>query len=972
MEEKNHLKEKRWVLHIFQQVSFFCAILGLALLVAHSFASVSMNVRVDGELFTGSSDFEFDMFSSERNFEDTEVFEEMLFHVLQDVIRYNVLQGQMEVNGEFDGSKPINLDAFANRKSLQDSDGDISYTLEDLLKWGRYGIVQNVVDYSETEFLFAFSQQSEDIVNELLVINARYDGFLTEEQKAVLRDKFIPYESLEEDIEFEKAESNDNARILIESFPAWSQKEAKKTYEEAAYESLVSGYAYDNVILLESEYATADGGKDAMDLLIEESNALAKEGLRNGNDVLEPKLHQRLADTLLAAGDQVGNIYIDPATGEIHVLAMVTEERYAPIDNESMFFMNRNWAEYMDNCSKLNKTVDELSYNYQEYLDFHNNYGEGKTNIQYDFRMTMLGESVEISNMDVSIVTAGRDTETYLAENYRKYLLYNPQSIDLKTNTSGTITTTKLISILNQYEYAYPDDAKIFIGLKKEYEVDDAFRNASRAYSILYRFRYIFLSMIILGTLAFLILFLYLTVTAEGCTGDKRERVWFDRLPTEFFLLITFLSVFIAVLVVKALGSLWWKSLYLSEHRREISIITALFAVFGSSVFCTYWYSFIRRIKGGIFLKSSILVKIILKIKDFSIKVFENAPAFLKTILTLGGIIGFNLVMSGILFFTFLYTRTGFSRYSWWLLFFFLLFIAGDAAIFSIWFNYQIHKQKIIKGIENIRDGDVGYKIDTVGMHGENLKVADAVNSIGDGITEAVETSMKDERLKTDLITNVSHDIKTPLTSIINYVDLIKREKIEEEPVKGYIEILDKKSQRLKQLTDDLVEASKISSGNITLYYEKIDLSELLMQTIGEFAEKFEEKELHIVDHFTSESVFIRADSRRIFRVVENLFQNIYKYAMPGTRVYLDKYMNEDETVSMVLKNISAQALNISADELTERFIRGDISRSTEGSGLGLSIAKNLTELMDGEFQIYLDGDLFRVTLTFAVFEEEE
>ncbi len=228
---------------------------------------------------------------------------------------------------------------------------------------------------------------------------------------------------------------------------------------------------------------------------------------------------------------------------------------------------------------------------------------------------------------------------------------------------------------------------------------------------------------------------------------------------------------------------------------------------------------------------------------------------------------------------------------------------------------------------------------------------------------------MKDERLKADLITNVSHDIKTPLTSIVNYVDLLKREKIESQPVKGYIEVLEAKSQRLKQLTDDLVEASKISSGNITLIMEKINLTELLQQSLGEFSEKFEEKNLQIVEDCQGDAFYIEADSRRIWRVIENLFQNICKYALEGTRVYLDiGQAPEKEEVVLSLKNISAQRLNIRAEELTERFIRGDVSRSTEGSGLGLSIAKNLTELQNGTFEIYLDGDLFKVTLTFPLY----
>ena len=260
----------------------------------------------------------------------------------------------------------------------------------------------------------------------------------------------------------------------------------------------------------------------------------------------------------------------------------------------------------------------------------------------------------------------------------------------------------------------------------------------------------------------------------------------------------------------------------------------------------------------------------------------------------------------------------------------------------------------------------VSHQIDTEGLHGDNLTLANSVNSIGKGIKEAVEISMKDERMKADLITNVSHDIKTPLTSIINYVDLLKRERVDNEKIQNYIRVLDEKSQRLKQLTDDLVEASKITSGNISLNFERINLTELMNQTIGEFSEKFEQKGLTTVMNVNTSETVIEADSRRIWRVMENLFNNIFKYAMTGTRVYVS-IDGRQETADIVIsiKNISATPLNCSAEDLTERFIRGDVSRTTEGSGLGLSIAKNLTEAQKGTFEIQLDGDLFKVLLTF-------
>ena len=244
--------------------------------------------------------------------------------------------------------------------------------------------------------------------------------------------------------------------------------------------------------------------------------------------------------------------------------------------------------------------------------------------------------------------------------------------------------------------------------------------------------------------------------------------------------------------------------------------------------------------------------------------------------------------------------------------------------------------------------------------------MARAVNEMGDGLQEAVEAIVRNERLKAELITNVSHDIKTPLTSIINYIDLLKRENPEDPKIRGYLEVLENKAQRLKVLTEDVVEASKASTGNITLEMTELNFVELINQVIGEFEEKFEERNLQMVVHFDEEEAIICADGRRLWRVLENVFGNVSKYAMENTRVYVDMNVNRPN-VRLSLKNISAQPLNITADELTERFIRGDISRNTEGSGLGLSIAKDLVQLQGGTFNLYLDGDLFKVTIEFKM-----
>lgn len=266
-----------------------------------------------------------------------------------------------------------------------------------------------------------------------------------------------------------------------------------------------------------------------------------------------------------------------------------------------------------------------------------------------------------------------------------------------------------------------------------------------------------------------------------------------------------------------------------------------------------------------------------------------------------------------------------------------------------------------------IEISEITTKIETMGSgnmeniiecrNAELQELGKNINNIKQGMKKAVEESMKAERLKTDLITNVSHDLKTPLTSIINYTDLLKKEKIENENAKKYIDILEKKSKKLKILTEDLIEVSKISSGNEKATLEKIDFKELVLQANGEFAEKFEEKNLEVISNLPKEAVIVDLDGKKIWRVLENLYQNVYKYSLENTRVYVDLIVNDH--IVFTIKNISKEKLNIPPDELMERFIRGDSSRHMGGNGLGLSIAKDLSKLNGGTLSIQIDGDLF-------------
>lgn len=294
----------------------------------------------------------------------------------------------------------------------------------------------------------------------------------------------------------------------------------------------------------------------------------------------------------------------------------------------------------------------------------------------------------------------------------------------------------------------------------------------------------------------------------------------------------------------------------------------------------------------------------------------------------------------------------------------FLLFFDIWQIIYFV--KYILDVDRLLEETKVIAAGNLDKKIDVKSLSGNSIPLGEAINSISEGLKKAVEISIKDERMKAELITNVSHDIKTPLTSIISYVDLIKREEIDNDKVKEYISVLENKSQRLKQLTEDLVEVSKASSGNLELQIINIDLKELFLQAIGEFEEKFHEKGLIVVEKIEETDITIMADGMRCYRVIENLFQNIYKYAMPNTRIYLE-ITKTNEVAQIILKNISQSPLDITPEELIERFVRGDVARSTEGSGLGLSIAKNLVELHKGHFEILIDGDLFKVVVELPV-----
>lgn len=352
--------------------------------------------------------------------------------------------------------------------------------------------------------------------------------------------------------------------------------------------------------------------------------------------------------------------------------------------------------------------------------------------------------------------------------------------------------------------------------------------------------------------------------------------------------------------------------------------------------------SLIKHFKNRTFIKHSLVFRILYSICQFIKKVYDSGSLGVKVVLL---VIGYPILV-GITIFIFPVT-------------------IGAAAWLAL---KKIKEFNAIKeGVEIIKNGDIQHTIE-IDSKGEFKSLADNINSITDGLKNAVENELKSERLKTELITNVSHDIRTPLTGIITYVGLLKKE-TDPSKVQEYIEVLDQRAQRLKVLTDDLFEAAKASSGNIPTNLEKINIVSLITQGLGELNDKIEASQLDFKINHPKEAVYIKADGRLFWRAVENLLSNIFKYALQGSRVYIDIEDLGNE-VLLTFKNISAYELNISADELMERFKRGDESRSSQGSGLGLSIAKSLIDIQKGRFNIQVDGDLFKAMIYMPKYNE--
>ena len=487
-------------------------------------------------------------------------------------------------------------------------------------------------------------------------------------------------------------------------------------------------------------------------------------------------------------------------------------------------------------------------------------------------------------------------------------------------------------------------------------EATDRFALLNRLLDFVYRFRYGAIVLSAVGILLFFTLLIFLYCSAGHRRGEDEAREnFFDRIPFDLF------TVLIGCAVI-ALGYLVMQCLYAVSSSEIIWLVFAAAGCVLIFLLCLFYtMSIATRVKTGRLFRNTVLWRVLALCGRALCALFSllgKIPMVWKTVL---GLLVCGLIELIVLFIT---------RYDFGSLLINWFFSRAVLAVLIL--HAAVSLRRLQKAGEQIAAGNLGEPVDTRGMIGDFKRFGSTLGGIGDGLSHAVDERMKSERMKTELITNVSHDIKTPLTSIINYVDLLKKEEAgsENETVRQYLDTLDQQSTRLKKLIEDLVEASKASTGNLSVELAPCEIGILLEQTVGEYTERLEASGLTPILTLPETPVFIYADGRRMWRVFDNLMNNICKYAQSGTRVYLELAVIGSRVV-ITFKNISKERLAASGEELTERFVRGDSSRNTEGSGLGLSIAQSLTELQGGRLMITTDGDLFKAMISFDVYTEQ-
>ncbi len=576
--------------------------------------------------------------------------------------------------------------------------------------------------------------------------------------------------------------------------------------------------------------------------------------------------------------------------------------------------------------------VHDQEYEAEDYLHFKNVSGisiiaEGEQELHWDYRKNAVAGNTEVY-----------ETRWYLNKNG---FIHSAQQF----NSADDLSSTIYVNVYVPTELTEQDD----------------FMLADFAINTMYALRYWIFAIAAAGLLLTILCFVFL-MCASGRRGglDEPQPGWGTWIPFDVLTAVLFSALLIILHFVD-------EAFCFHSAAKQI-IVLSVCGLSAAVMFLGWCMSAAVRLKLGSWWKKLAIVWVILgmiRLLELTVRLiwrilrgcgrmilalFKAIPLVWKTL----------TVCAAILFMDFLSTLM-FRRDTDILV---ITWILLHSAVFLLVLYIAANLRRLQKGGEALASGDLTYQVDTRWMLPDFKTHAENLGNISKGMTAAVEQRLKSERMKTELITNVSHDIKTPLTSIINYSDLIEKEPCENEKISEYAAVLHRQSERLKRLIDDLVEASKASTGNLDVLLAPCEVGVMLSQTVGEYEQRLEQCKLTLVTKQPEQPVRIMADGRRIWRVFDNLMNNICKYAMPGTRVYLT--LEETDSAAVIsFKNTSREPLDLSADELMERFVRGDAARSSEGNGLGLSIAKSLVQLQNGTLELTVDGDLFKAVLSF-------
>ena len=635
---------------------------------------------------------------------------------------------------------------------------------------------------------------------------------------------------------------------------------------------------------------------------------------------------------------------------------LIIVSEYGQLDDKNQYLETDNFGEnYLYSIISKARYVKKVKPEVYEYGDYtkieddsynasiyYNDYNYDNSSINSYINYIIIDEKTE--NLYTNIKSSDYIKEIQEMKNKKNFWNYEGGKI---TTNIDSINQDNAKYIIASYSQNYLEGVKVYSSFDEEaYGYSNSYYIQNTVYEMFKNNQNSPVYLIPITSVLLLAMIVYLVWAIGHEKGkDEIQLSGIDKVPYEILITIIFFALGIFV----SLGVASVETIIPQKMLIPLIIISYL-GSYGSLAVGTA--TTIKRLKAKSFWRSFLMYKIYEWAKGKVKKIFKvvsdkNSSKRKITIFYWGFII-----VSGLIF---LATASGVGV---------LLLLVFWVLVYILMLKYIEKVDKINQALKEIYEGNPNVHLEKEELTGVLKQMAEYINDIAGGFTNAIEQSLKSERLKTELITNVSHDIKTPLTSIINYVDLLKQEDIKDEKIKQYIDILNQKSLRLKKLIEDLVEASKVSSGNVKLNIEVIDLKELIAQTIGEFEDRFESKNLKIDIEIPNEEVKIKADNRYMYRVIENLFSNITKYSIDNSRVYISLTKQNDK-IKLEIKNISKDKLNISPDELMQRFVRGDKSRYTEGSGLGLSIAKSLTEMQGGKFDINIDGDLFKVIIEY-------